>query len=171
MKTRFASIPLSAYSAIALSFGLNEKADAQIIYQDIDPDELFSQFTDDSFLIDFDDNGTNDVTIMQDLWKLVSLFSSSYGFSTDGWVDHELSVMAYDVMNTIPGSFVDYAHGASPLEMGELISFDGLWNNSGFARLWHGEGEYSNWYNEYGSGSYTDFNHNDGQWYNKDHRY
>lgn len=163
MKHKHISPSLSVYSIVALAFGSPAVINAQIVYTDIDPDEHFITYNDDQLLIDMDDNGTNDITINQDLWKIVSFDSSSYGLSTDGWVDHDLSVFAYDVLNNNIGSVVDYAPGASALEFGEEISFGGNWNNSGFARLWYGKGEYSVWNTEFGDGSSTEFEFNEGQ--------
>lgn len=171
MKNSYPPISLSAYSAIAIAMGTHVSLDAQVVYTDVDPDEHFITWNNDLFVIDFDENGINDVTISQHLWIIVSLFSSTSGWSTMGWVDQAISVIAYDVLNNVPGSVVEYAKGATPLMTGEIISFGSSWNDYGFARLWNGEGDYHNWVDEYGIGGDTDFDEIEGQWYNEEDKY
>lgn len=123
---------------------------AQVLYTDVDPDEIFSPYFDESFPVDFNDDGITDITIHENIWKDMYCDSSTYGIWCTGFTYQSVNAYApgVDFINDLPGATVYGLFSATPLPAGTTISVDGNWNGSGFARLFDNGGDWT-WYAEW----------------------
>lgn len=108
---------LALYSSMAVAFFAGKSAvDAQIVYTDVDPDEVISDSGDD-FEIDFDGDGTAEVTVLAYSTVIPSFFSTT---GTAGYVFDAIIKYA----EIYPGDNVSVAGYSYPLTPPYYIIFD-----------------------------------------------
>lgn len=138
------STKLAGYAAVAAcSVALNKPAEAQIVYHNIDPDNILGFYGADEYSYDFDTNGTIDFTISNDLWFNIGCpYSGSYGPICYGTTYQSLDVFAAGILNNLAAP---YPYGADTLHFNDAISGAGTWTTGGWARLYEAEGDWNSW--------------------------
>ena len=128
-------LKLAGYSALTATAILNHEVDAQIIYTDVDPDLILFNYLDDSYNLDFNGDGNNDMDISVNGWWDIYCGSSTYGPDCYGYSEGSVLAHANGFLNN---AFEPYLYGVDTLNFGDPISMDGNFN-PGFARLFQAD--------------------------------